>query len=109
VRPSSQPRDDLAPVCPPWCRRDHHPGDLADDLLHQSGPAHVAVVHGDPRFGLDEDPRADTVVLRLVQRSDSTAVWLEAASEEGRHLHLLLSAESARRLASAMVALLTEP
>ena len=107
MRPTPQPRDDDAPACPGWCRRDHHPGDHPDDLLHQSAPAHVPVVHGDPRFGPDEHPRADSVVLRLVQRVDSPAIWLEASSEEGRSLHLLTSAESARRLADAMVDLLS--
>jgi hypothetical protein len=47
------------------------------------------------------------VVLRLAQRDGSTAVWLEATSEEGRSLHLLVSAESARRLAGAMVDVLS--
>ena len=65
------------------------------------------MVHGDPRFGPDEHASADAVVLRLVQRVGSTAVWLEASSEEGRALHLLVSAESAGRLAAAMAALLT--
>jgi hypothetical protein len=107
VRPTPQQRDDQAQPCPRWCRRDHPPGDGADDLLHQSSPAFVAVVHGDPRFGPDDDAQADAVVLRLAQRSGSTTVWLEASSEEGRSLHLLVSAESARRLAGAMATLLT--
>jgi hypothetical protein len=106
VRPTPQPPDGHASACPAWCRRDHRAGDGPDDLLHQSDPAHVAVVHGDPRFAGDEDPRADTVVLRLAQRSGSATVWLEASSEEGRSLHLLVSAESAHRMAGAMVALL---
>jgi len=77
-----------------------------DDLLHQSDAWFALVVHGDPRFGVDEDPRPDRVVLRLVQRDHSASVWLEAASEEGRSLHLLVSAESARRLVAAMGAAL---
>jgi hypothetical protein len=93
-------------ACPPWCRRDHRPGDRADDRLHQSHPAFVAVVHGDPRFARDEVARADSVVLRLVQRADSSGVWLEASSEEGPSLHLLVSAESAGRLAAAILTLL---
>jgi hypothetical protein len=64
------------------------------------------VVHGDPRFGADDDPRPDTVVLRLAQRDGSAPVWLEASSEEGRALHLLVSAESARGLVRSMTALL---
>lgn len=106
VRPTSPHRDDQRPACPQWCRRDHHRDDLADDLLHQSGPAFVALIHGDPRFAPDEAARPETVVLRLAQRVGSTAVWLEASSEEGRSLHLLVSAESARRLARAMADLL---
>ena len=106
MRSTSQQHDDRAPACPAWCRRDHDPADRPDDLLHQSSPAFVAVVRADPRFGADDDARADSVVLRLVQRTDSSTVWLEASSEEGRSLHLLVSAESARRLAAAMTALL---
>jgi hypothetical protein len=92
--------------CPRWCRRDHRPGDRTDDLLHQSSPAFVALVHGDPRFGPDQDAWADTVVLRLLQRVGSPGVWLEASSEEGPSLHLMVSAESAGRLAAAMTTLL---
>jgi hypothetical protein len=66
----------------------------------------VAVTHGDPRFGSNDDAWPDRVVLRLAQRVGSTAVWFEASSEEGRSLHLLVSAESARRLADAMAELL---
>ena len=107
MRPTSRQGDhDPGLACPPWCRRDHHPDDRPDDLLHQSSPAFVAVVHGDPRFGPDDDAWPDSVVLRLAQRADSTAVWLEASSEEGRALRLLVTAESARRLAHAMAALL---
>ena len=106
MRSTSQQHHDRAPACPPWCRRDHHPDDRPDDLLHQSGPAFVAVIHGDPRFGPDDDAWPDRVVLRLAQRVGSTAVWLEASSEEGRSLHLLVTAESARRLADAMADLL---
>src|SRR4051812_3821563 len=104
--PTSQQGQDEPPACPPWCRRDHHSGDPAEDRLHQSDPAFVAVVHGDPRFAPDEGVRPDAVVLRLAQRHDSAAVWLEAASEEGSALRLLLSVESARRLADAMTTLL---
>ena len=107
MRPTSQHRDGEAPGCPHWCRRDHHPDDQPDDRLHQSGPAFVAVIHGDPRFAADDDAWTETVVLRLAQRIGTTAVWLEASSEEGRSLHLLVTAESARRLASAMTDLLT--
>jgi hypothetical protein len=107
VRPTPPPRDDRAPTCPDWCRRDHDAGDGVDDLLHQSDPAHVAVVHGDPRFATRENAWPDAVVLRLAQRPGSTTVWLEASSEEGRALHVLVTAESAQRLAAAMIALLS--
>jgi hypothetical protein len=106
VRPTPQQRGDETMGCPHWCRRDHRPDDRADDRLHQSNPSFVAVVHGDPFFGRDDDAWTDAVVLRLAQRVGSPAVWLEASSEEGRSLHLLVSAESARRLAGAMTALL---
>lgn len=110
MRPSPRQGDRIT-TCPPWCRRDHPPDGAAadravEDRLHQSAPAFAAVVHGDPRFGPDEHPSPDAVVLRLVQRDGSATVWLEAASEESRALHVLVSAESARRLASAMAALL---
>jgi hypothetical protein len=106
VRPTPR-QGDPTTTCPRWCRRDHPPDDPAtDDRLHQSAPVLTAVVHGDPRFDSDEQPSPDAVVLRLVQRDGSTAVWLEAASEEGRALHVLVSAESARRLATAMTTLL---
>ena len=106
MRPTPRQRDGPALACPPWCRRDHHPDDRPDDLLHQSGPAFVAVIRGDPRFGPDDDARPDSVVLRLAQRVGSAAVWLEAASEEGRSLHLLVTVESAGRLADALADLL---
>jgi hypothetical protein len=105
VRETPRQCGDDTGACPQWCRRDHRPGDRADDELHQSSPAFVAVVHGDPRFG-PEEARPDAVVLRLVQRTGSAAVWLDASSEEGSSLHLLLSAESAGRLAAAMMSLL---
>jgi hypothetical protein len=104
VRPTPH-RDDESLTCPPWCRRDHHADVPADDRLHQSSPEFVAAVLGEPRFG-DEEPRPDSLVLRLVQRHGSATVWLEVASEEGGSLHLLVSAESARRLVGAVTALL---
>ena len=106
MRPITPQRDGRDPACPHWCRRDHHPDDHVDDRLHQSGPAFVAVVRGGPRLG-EGHPRADDVVLRLAQQVGSTTVWLEASSEEGRSLHLLLTAESAGRLAAAIADLLT--
>jgi len=64
------------------------------------------LIHGDPRFGTDDDAHADDVVLRLVRRDGAASAWLEAASEEGRALHLLVSTESARRLVEAVTTLL---
>ena len=104
--PTRQQRGGQDVACPHWCRRDHHRGDLPDDLIHQSSPAFTAVIHGDPRFGPGDDAWPDSVVLRLAQRAGSSAVWLQASSEEGRSVHLLVSAESARRLADAITDLL---
>jgi hypothetical protein len=106
VPPTRQQRDDQDLACPHWCRRDHHPDDRPDDLIHQSSPAFAAVIHGDPRFGPEDHAWPDSVVLRLAQRVGSSAVWLQASSEEGRSVHLLVSAESARRLADAIADLL---
>ncbi len=106
MRPTPQQGDDQAVACPPWCRRDHGPDDPPDDLLHQSRPAFVPVTHGDPRFAPYDDAWPDRVVLRLAQRVGSSAVWLEASSEEGRSLHLLVTVESAGRLADALADLL---
>jgi hypothetical protein len=106
VRLTSGERDDGTLACPAWCRRGHRPGDHADDRLHQSEPVFVPVVLGDPRFGRDDVGRADSLVLRVVQRVDSPTVWLEAAPEEGRSPRLLVTTESARRLVDAMTELL---
>lgn len=106
MRPTPRHQDDGALDCPRWCRRDHRRADPVDDRLHQSDPAFVVLIHGDPRFGTDDDAHADDVVLRLVQRDGAASAWLEAASEEGRALHLLVSTESARRLVEAVTTLL---
>lgn len=106
MRPTSPRRDEPDLACPRWCRREHAPDARADDLLHQSRPAFTAVVHGDPLFARHGDEWTDTVVLRLVQRVGSHGVWLDAASEEGRSLRLLVTAESAQRLATAMADLI---
>jgi hypothetical protein len=106
VRLTSGERDDGTPDCPAWCRRGHDPGDHADDRLHQSEPVFAPVVLGDPRFARDDLGHADSLVLRVVQRADSPTAWLEAVPEEGRSPRLLVSTESARRLADAMTELL---
>lgn len=106
MRATSRGGERRPPACPHWCRRDHHADDPVDDLLHQSGPVFVAVIHGDPRFGREAEPTPDRVVLRLMQRPGSSAVWLEAISEEGRSVELVLSAESAGRLSGAIIDLL---
>lgn len=93
--------------CPDWCRRTHAPSDHTDDRLHASGPVFVPVVSGDPRFGRDDGLGADALVLRVIQRPGSPTAWIEAVPEEGRSLHLLVTAESARRIADAMAELLT--
>ncbi len=103
---SGEHGDDTA-GCPAWCRRRHGPRDHADDRLHQSGAILVPVVQGDPRFGRDDAVRAETLVLRVVQRVDSPTAWLEVAPEEGRSPRLLVTTESARRLVEAMAELLT--
>jgi hypothetical protein len=109
VRLTSGEHGDETVGCPAWCRRLHRPGDHADDRLHQSGVVLVPVVHGDPRFGRDDAVRADSLVLRVVQRADSPTVWFEAVPEEGRSPHLLVTTESARRLVEAMTELLALP
>ena len=67
----------------------------------------MPVVHGDPRFGPDDGGwRRPPWCSGSCSGSAPPTVWLEASSEEGRSLHLLVTAESARRLADAMAALL---
>ena len=109
MRLTSGERGDETAGCPAWCRRRHGAGDHDDDRLHQSRAIIVPVVLGDPRLGRDDDAvRADSLVLRVVQRADSSTAWLEAVPEEGRSPHLLVTTESARRLVAAMTELLTE-
>ncbi len=107
MRLTSGEQGDETAGCPAWCRRRHGPGDHVDDRLHQSGAIFVPVVVGEPRFGRDDDVRADTLVLRVVRRADSPTTWLEAVPEEGRSPHLLVTTESARRLVDAMAELLS--
>jgi hypothetical protein len=106
VRPTPQQDDDRGPACPPWCRRAHRSDDHAEDLLHQSAPVFLPVVRLDPWSAPGYAGWADDVVLRLVQQFGSAEVWLEASSEEGLAMRLLVTVAAARRLADAVAELL---
>jgi hypothetical protein len=106
VRRTSAERGDERVGCPAWCRRHHGRADHPEDRLHQSDPLLVPVVLGDLHLSHGAGARADSLVLRLVQPVDASTAWLEAVPEEGRSAYLLVTAESARRLAEAMTSLL---
>ena len=84
--------------CPAWCRRPHAVDDHPDDRLHQSQVHVVAVVTGHPALESDDTAVGAWVTVRLVRRPGSAVTWLEVRSEEGSGVHLVVTAESARRL-----------
>jgi hypothetical protein len=73
---------------------DDHP----DDRHHRSRVLLVAVVTGHPTLEPDDRAHPVSVAVRLVRRVGSTLTWLEVLSEEGQHVRLVLTAESARHL-----------
>lgn len=92
--------------CPSWCRRAHAAGDHPDDRHHQSAARVVAVVTGRPTLEADAAAAAISVTLRLVRRTGSALTWLEVVSEEGPHVRLVLTTESARQLFTTAAGLL---
>jgi hypothetical protein len=49
---------------------------------------------------------AGSVVGRLVQRLDSTELWVEVTGEEDREVRIAITTESARRLVAVLDSLL---
>jgi hypothetical protein len=98
-----------ADPCPRWCRGRHAATDHPEDRHHRSRAHPVAVVTGHPPLEPDESAEAVSVTVGLLRRADSTLSWLEVVSEEGPAVRLVLTTESARRLLSAVGALLGPP
>ena len=94
-------------ACPAWCVRDHRSADHPEDRLHQSPPRHAVLVTSAPSVDPDAAAVAAPVVGRLLQLFGSTEVWVEVAAEEGDEFRVVLTAGSARRLATVLEALLT--
>lgn len=74
--------------------------------MHQSPPHYAALVMS-PQ---SDDPYAaivaGSVVGRLVQRLDSTELWVEVTGEEDREVRIAITTESARRLVTVLDGLL---
>jgi hypothetical protein len=101
IRPGPAPD-----ACPPWCQRIHAHDDHPDDRHHQSPADLVAVVTGNPMLEPDDLSRPASVAVRLVRRTGSDVTWVEAVSEEGPEVRLVITAESARRLVTTLHRLL---
>jgi len=104
-----RPGPDSPDPCPSWCRRAHAVDDHPDDRHHQSRVRLVAVVTGHPTLETDDRALPVVVAVRLVRRVDSPLTWVEAVSEEGSQVRLVLTAESARHLLTTVGSLLTRP
>jgi len=102
TRPGRDSRD----PCPSWCRRAHAVDDHPDDRHHQSRVRLVAVVTGHPTLETDDRALPVVVAVRLVRRVDSALTWVEIVSEEGSSVRMVLTAESARHLLTAVGRLL---
>jgi hypothetical protein len=94
-------------TCPSWCGRDHLPGLHPDDQHHASRPRRVAVVTGDPGLDPDDFAVAGAVVVRLVRRTHSDVTWLEVMSEEGRDIRMVTTLDSAHRLLTVLLEVLS--
>lgn len=94
------------PQCPAWCRRTHDARLHPDDQHHQSAVRRVAVVTGHPTLEAADLAVPCSVVGRLVRRTDSEQTWVELLSEEGREIRVIVTLESASRLAAVLGGLL---
>ena len=95
-----------AEACPAWCRRDHAPDDHAEDRLHQSPPRYAALVTSPWSDEPYSVALGCSVVGRLVQRLDSSELWVEVTGEEVGEVRMAITAESARRLVELLDGLL---
>ena len=91
-RPSWQ-----ADGCPPWCVSEHREDDHPDDRFHDSAPALVPSVLG------PDGVAADLLVVTS-RRCDTANDWVFVGHPERAAEGLVLSRESARRLARAILA-----
>jgi hypothetical protein len=102
IRPGSATGD----PCPVWCRGDHAEDDHPDDRHHQSSTELVAVVTGSPMLEPEDQAHPTSAAVRLVRRTGSDLTWVEAVSEEGPEVRLVITTESARRLVTTLSRLL---
>jgi len=91
----------LSEDCPPWCRREHHESDHPEDRIHQSEPTWVPVVlRRSPLLTHDDDPGEGAELMVQSSRAvGSDQIWVLICESEDTRSMLLLSLESARRLA----------
>lgn len=93
----------LGGPCPPWCVREHAETDHPEDRYHQSEPTILAAVAGSgDTVPVDDSLQPLTLVVRVGQYTDG-APWLLVEHAEGRHPRIVLTPESARALAAALL------
>lgn len=90
----------LTEPCPAWCRRRHQEQEHPEDRFHQSDPAVVATVAGDA----DTIPITDSLTpvdltVRLGRHVDDSVEWIAIEALESPRPRLVLTTDSARRLA----------
>lgn len=104
--PGPQPSWQREP-CPPWCIREHGEDDIALDRYHQGEPVPVpAVLSADPA-----EPRAATftavdLTLRTGQYVGEVVDWVAIEPAAQAAPRIVLTAESAHRLARRVAELL---
>lgn len=95
-----------AEPCPPWCVREHHDNDHPDDRYHDSDTTLVSAVMADrDRLGGTGRWTHETAELAIVtSRYDDTTQLITFIGRDDRpDQHLVMTPESAERLAQALI------
>ncbi|HEX7740354.1 MAG TPA: hypothetical protein VF426_11985 [Marmoricola sp.] len=92
----------LEETCPPWCAREHHEHDHAEDRVHGSEPVYVPVVRRSSTIpGRAETEAGELIVQRLKIVGDRESLVLVTDPEDAAK-GLILNNPSAERLRSAL-------
>ncbi|HEY0890818.1 MAG TPA: hypothetical protein VGE38_14525 [Nocardioides sp.] len=100
-----QPVSWLREHCPAWCARAHEESDHPEDRYHQSEPCSFPILASvPPTVPIASSLQAVDMVVRVCRYPGELVEWIAVEAAEQRAPRLVLTTESARRLAECLAA-----
>lgn len=84
--------------CPSWCVVRHQEDDHPDDRVHDSSPSYVPVV-----LNADDEVVSTELLIVMSRRVDETDDWVFVGEPDRARQRLVLTPESAQRVAHSVL------